>query len=380
MTRRLPWLSLCPLALAVGLALAVPLAKASPRTPPTLEEFVISNDLIVIATVAKPPAHSSAWYSVTPELVLKGQAPKGPLRVQAQSAFSCLMVEDETKHPAPDADAKRVLLFLKATKDGKGYWTDGHRTLAATKGPEKALQFGFAKARPYNEVLAAIRALVELHRPGLETSHAALLWLRGLRSDNTCLVACMVARTGGHVSYGPPRERITAQRVSLGATLPQELRSLLAHTDAEIRAQAALYLKGIVDGLADKKASAAERTPLIVDLRRNLDDKDVTVRARTLSALAELGDGTVRPRILKLLKDPNATTEEREAALWSVGYLTRVDPKQKGQDLVAAVLGLLDDKRLAGYAVAVLRRLTGAQERKSVAAWKAYAKSLEAGR
>jgi hypothetical protein len=104
------------------------------------------------------------------------------------------------------------------------------------------------------------------------------------------------------------------------------------------------------------------------------------VRARTLAALAELGDASVRPRMLRLLKDPKAATQERESALWSVGYLTGADPTQKGQDLVEAVLVLLDDKRLANYAVAVLKRQTGAQERNTVAAWKAYAKTLEGPR
>lgn len=358
--------------LVFALALCIPAgflarpALPSPRTPPTLEELVLASDLIVEVETAAPPERAGDWYRAEAQLVFKGEAPAGALHIQAAIPYMGLARGDLPMPAAGEAGAKRLLLFLKETETPGRYYTDTYHRLPAAR-----LVFGFDRPCAAGDVGPALRALVELNRPDLSEAEAARLWIQGLQGENACLLEALVERVEG-VSYGETRTRIERQRDLARLDLATALIRLVAHRAALVRGSAALHLPNLVLGVEEAKARTALRTQAIAALRARLRDPETEVRRHVLGALAELGDAAVRPRILALLADDRAPTREREAALWAVEYLTKADASQKGEDLIDGLLGVLDHPKLAGYAVAVLRRQTGDVGRRTVAQWRAF--------
>src|SRR5262245_13366557 len=101
------------LALAVVTALAVPAAFASPAMPRPLERKVEDADLVVVARLKSRPAHPGDPFDVGVEEVLKGRAPKGPVRATAAYFFTgCIPAPEGTPPPASiESRGDRVLLF-----------------------------------------------------------------------------------------------------------------------------------------------------------------------------------------------------------------------------------------------------------------------------
>ncbi len=359
------------LLLATGaLALAVPSALASPRSPPPLEGIVIQADLIVVAHLTTRPEKSGDLYEIEADEVLKGRLPEGPLRVAAAWPFSCMPPPRDAERPeARERELGQVLLFLHVQEDGT-YLANILREL-----PADELRFGFNDPRPTEQALAAVRALRDLNAPGLDADSAASLWKRGLRSENPCLVACLIDRLG---MFGPTRGssstpvavRLHAEEMAFGVDLVDELRRLASHPDDEVRGKAILHLRETFERHAKDDVDARER--VMATFHRSLLDTHAETRGWALGALAWMGDASVKPRILRLLTDADALDGERESALWAAGYLVGADSKQLDDALLDACAVLLDHPKIDDYAASVLRRMTGDKGRRGVAAWRTW--------
>jgi hypothetical protein len=179
--------TLAPLAFAL---IAASAAWASPKMPRPLERIVEDADLVVVGRLKTRPAHPGDAFGVEVEQVLKGRAPKEPVRATAAYFFTgCVPSPEGTPPPASiEGRGDRVLLFLDAASDGVRASHD-----PIVLGDAETASAWFYDQRPAGQAVEAVRALVALDAE-VDPERAAGLWANGLAGDNALLVTCLLHR------------------------------------------------------------------------------------------------------------------------------------------------------------------------------------------
>jgi len=280
---------------AVGLAVAILLvagsASATPAFPPPLERIVHETTLIVTGRLKTRPVHVGDVYELEVDETLKGAAPAAPLKVRSPGYFMGCVVEANAPPPAAiEAEAKRVLVFVEATKDGVA---QPREVVKLDPDEGRSVQMGEWSVAGVG--LATVRALVRLDAEATDAKAGAALWAEGLAGDNLLLVHALLERLAPAAA---PEADAGASHQGLGETLVRRARRDLAEARPMILAAAMARCAATNVDIRERALSCA----VSVARAGNADDRPLLAPALEAARTASRGEERwVRENSLRLL-------------------------------------------------------------------------------
>jgi hypothetical protein len=227
-------------------------------------------------------------------------------------------------------------------------------------------------------VPAAIKSLAELDAEG-DTDRAVAMWQRGLDGDNPLLVASLLVRVrvaawwehrskvGGDEPLGKRvGDRASRELVASRPTLLAHVERLTSSKDDRLSALALMALANLHPGQNDDERAIFERCGAVA--REAAGAHDAGTRGAALEYLSTVGDPAVVERMIEALREGPQVNAGQLACL---GHdLLRRHPAL-GEQLLGAVVGLLDDDKTAQTAIDMLRQMNN-MPMATAAEWRAW--------
>ena len=365
------------LALAALVIVAPATASATAAVPRPLERTIEDADLVVVVKLRTKPAHPGDPFDADVEEVLRGTAPKGPVRVRATSDLSgCVVPRQGTPQPLPAIEGRgdRVLLFLDAEKDGA---RDSRDPVVLADG-EFSSSWIYDR-RPAALAVAAARALVAVDAEP-DPERAVAVWVKGLASENALLVTALLHRTAFTRAGGDDQSH------ELGPRLAPRVRGQLAAGRAKLLPAVASLVKSpddVVRRIAFQAAQAflpcrddAERTSFDVfaSAAKAAARFDLS-RGDAVQYLAAARDPALARRVVAALKARPLGDDVHDLGWLGREFFTAYPDRE--DEVLGELVALLDVNEK--FALAKLSSLTG-KYLGNAEMWRAWWKERQAAK